>query len=309
MDSSEASSLAVRVFRRLALCVAVAPILAMPGCGKPLMRQHSPLAPAVMSPDSVALEVFFLRCEDDSLDAGQSLWQEIDEQHFSAELRQRLAENGFRVGLVAGPLPSPLARLMELEGKPTPTNGLSQTGLSDLQTKPRVVRRDMQLRAGRPGEITASSLIPLLPVLECRRGEISGQSYHDAQAVLAVRSWPEPDGRVRVDLVPEIQYGQPRRQWVAGQGMLVLETGRPKRTFDDLAIQARLSPGGMLVLTCLADRPGSLGHHFFTEAGDSACRKILVIRLGQTQHEGAFCPPEVLSLEPATPDARDSVVR
>ena len=47
----------------------------------------------------------------------------------------------------------------------------------------------------------------------------------------------------------------------------------------------------MLVLTCLPDRPGSLGHRFFThECAGQAEQKLLVIRLSQTQHDGLFSP-------------------
>ena len=52
----------------------------------------------------------------------------------------------------------------------------------------------------------------------------------------------------------------------------------------------------MLVLSCLPDRPGSLGHYFFTEGEDNRLKqKVLVLRLCQTQHND-LTPPPPLSL-------------
>ena len=87
------------------------------------------------------------------------------------------------------------------------------------------------------------------------------------------------------------------RRWVGNQGMLRLEASRPKRVYDDMTITADLSPGAMLVLSSLANRPGSLGHHFFTQNDGRLEQKLLVVRLSQTQQDGLFSPPEPLKLE------------
>ena len=47
----------------------------------------------------------------------------------------------------------------------------------------------------------------------------------------------------------------------------------------------------------MPNRPGSLGHHFFTERQDRPEQKLLIIRLSQTQHDGLFNPPEPLKLD------------
>ena len=128
-------------------------------------------------------------------------------------------------------------------------------------------------------------------------GQLSGQTYDDAQGVFAAKSFPQPDGRVRLELVPELHHDQPRQRWVGSQGMLRLETGRAKQVYDDMTLTADLSPGAMLVLSSLPNRPGSLGHHFFTQSDGRLEQKLLLIRLAQTQHDGLFAPPEPLKLE------------
>jgi hypothetical protein len=251
-----------------------------------------------MSSDSVVLDMFFIRFPFGDPAVNEKLWEEIDEQQFAPELRARLAQNGFRVGLLSGPMPSELSKLLQLSSKPAPADQVDGAAKTEnLEAEPRVVQRHLQLRTGLRTEIVASGLYPQLPVLMCESGQLCGQTYSQAQGLFALKSFPQPDGRVRLELVPELHHDQPRQRWDGSQGVLHLETGRPRRTFDDMTLSANLAPGAMLVLSSLPNRPGSLGHHFFTENENRLEQKLLVIRLSQTQHDGLFTPPEPLKLE------------
>jgi hypothetical protein len=130
-------------------------------------------------------------------------------------------------------------------------------------------------------------------------GQLRGQTYNQAQGIFAVKSLPQPDGHVRVEMTPELHYGETRQRFVGAQGILRLEAGQPKRAFDDMILSADLAPGSMLVLSSIANRPGSLGHYFFTvnENEGRMEQKLLIVRLAQTQHDGLFNPPEPLKLE------------
>jgi len=272
-------------------------LLAIAGCTTPLRKGKSPLTPAQMSPDSVVLEFFFVRFPFGDAAVNEKLWEELDEQHFAPDLRQRLAHNGFRVGLVAGQMPVELSKLLELGGKAAPSGEIEATKVEDLDVKPRVVRRHLQLRTGQRSELLASGVYEQLPVLVCENGQLCGQTYRQAQGLFAVKSYPQSDGQVRLELVPELHHDQPRQHWVGNQGMMRLEASRPRRVFDDMAISATLPPGAMLVLGSLSSRPGSLGHHFFTENDGRLEQKLLVVRLAQTQHDDLFDAAEPLKLE------------
>lgn len=271
-------------------------VLAIAGCTRPLMSGKSPLAPPRMSPDSCVLDVFFVRVPFGDPRANDELWQELDEQHFPADLRTRLLRNGFRIGVVEGQIPLALSDLLELGDKPAPTNEMKGTNLADLGDKPRVMRQHMQVRAGQPSEIVASGMYEQLPVLLCESDTLSGETYNQAQGIFNLKVFPLPDGRVRIDMAPEVHHDQPRQRPVADQGVMRLDFSRPKRVFEDMALSATLSPGGMLVMTSLPNRSGSLGHHFFTENTGRLEQKLLVIRLSQTQHDGLFVTPGELSL-------------
>lgn len=240
------------------------------------------------------LEVFFVRFPFGDPGPNDELWAEVDEQHFPADLRRRLAQNGFRLGMLDGRIPDTLARLLELKDGPQPAGEANQVDLSELASGSPPVLRHLQIRAGQRKEIVASGLYEELPVLISESGQLGGQTYSQAQAVLAVKTFPQGDGRVRVELVPELHYGAPRQRWVGQEGMWRLEAGKEQRVFDDMGFSATLSPGGMLLLSSLPNRPGSLGHHFFSEQSGRLEQKLLVLRLSQTQHDGLFGPSGIL---------------
>jgi hypothetical protein len=265
----------------------------------PKPKGKSPLAPARMTADSCVLDVFFVNVPFGDAKANDELWQEIDEQRFDPDLRQRLGGNGFRAGVVGSQIPTALSQLMELNEKPPATGDDAEAKLAEATDRPRVSRRHIQTRPGERCEINASGIYEQLPVLVwSESGMVGGETYEQAQGVLAVRTYPQPDGRVRLEITPELQYGQSRKNFVldASGGVGHMDFSRAKRCFDDLATDAVLPPGSMLVMTSLPHRPGSLGHHFFTETGGKPMQKVLVIRLSQTQHDGLFDPGEPLAL-------------
>jgi hypothetical protein len=250
-----------------------------------------------MSPDSVGLEIIFARFPADSAELNGQLWEEADEQQLPADVRQRLERNGFRQGVIGGQVPTALAKLLALKQEAPAPGEPQRANVAELAIKPRVTARYLQTPAGRRNEVQASGVYDRLPVLVSESGELGGQTYCQAQAVFALAAFPQPDGRVKLDLVPEIHHDQPRQHWIGEQAAWRLETSRPKRVFDDLKVSTLLRPGTILLLSGQPGREGSLGHYFFSE-GDSQDhhveRKLLVLRVCQTQHDDLH--PPALSL-------------
>jgi hypothetical protein len=252
-----------------------------------------------MSPDAVVLEIFTVRVPPAD-EAGQgALWSEIDEQLVPAGVRRELARNGFRLGVVGMPMPTALERLLDLKDKPPPSTENTIANLQSEPTERAVQRRRLQLRSGRRSDVVTSGIYDELPLLmRDDDGEVRGTTYHRAQGLLALRALAQGDGRVRLELTPELHYGEPQQRWTGDGGILRLETGRAKRVFDKLRLAATLSPGQMLVVTCLPTRPGSLGHHFFTEpSSGGTAQKLLLLRVAQTQHDEAFAAEEIPAAE------------
>jgi len=272
---------------------------ALPGCrnvAEPIGK--SLLKPACMSADSVAMDVFFVRFPFGEAEPNGPLWADVDEMHLPAEVRQRLARNGLRVGLVGGQVPPGLVSLLEINDKPAPQGRSLENRVADMEQEPRVVRRHLELRPGGRTDVVTSDIQEEFSVLRCSDAGLEGETFCSAQAVLVVRAYPERDGRVRVKVVPEIQHGENRLRFVGTQGALRIEPGRAKRAFDDLSVEAVLAPGQMLLLSTQLDRPGSLGHRFFTQTTDGQPeQKFLVLRLAQTQHDELFDAADVLPLD------------
>ncbi len=272
-------------------------VLVLPGCATPVLDGQSPLVAPRMSPDSVVLEVFSVRCPIDDPEVNGPMWQQIDEQRLPPDLRRRLARNGLRVGVVGGQVPMALTRLMELKNKPISTGESAKFEMGELECEPAVMRHRLTIRNGGRKEVVVSNVYDQLNVLLVKSGELCGETYCKAQALFAVTTALQRDGRVRVQLVPELHHDEVRSRFVGNQGMMRLEAGRPREAFSDLAFSVDLAPGSMLLIGSLPERPGSLGHHFLTETKERLQQKLLVVRLTQTQHDDLFSPPEVLRLE------------
>ncbi len=246
------------------------------------------LPAARMSPDSVALEVTFVRLPIDK-SLHQRLWADVDEQWLPAEARGHLSENGMRVGVVGPQLTEQLRELLEQK-----STTQTLTAQDPLQIDVLARNRRIQTRAGKRNEIVTGPPHAKLVVLhrEPNGQRVRGNTYGEAQCVFATRCFPVGDGSARLELVPEVQHGKPRRQWIAGEGTFHLIAGRDREVYDDLRIEATLTPGRTLVLGAAAQSCG-LGHSFFVEsAGGVAQQKLLLIRLAQTQQDDLFDEPQ-----------------
>lgn len=260
------------------------------GCAGAERPAASLLSPPRMHADSVVLEVSFVRFPLGQEALNGPLWSEVDEQQISTAARQALVQQAFRAGVLAGYLPAPLQELLGEEL--TPTEGTDTTLLS-FEPESKVTTKHVQLRAGKRLELVASETYPRLTLLEPRPdGALAGRDFEKADCRFNLTPQPLADGRVRLTLVPEVQYGDARPQLTSKpeMGLMVFESTRPRRVFDDLRIEAELAPGEILILGAAPNQSGSLAGHFFTTALAASVpqQKLLLIRLVQTQHDGAL---------------------
>ena len=251
------------------------------------------LQPTLMPPGTVALEVISICLPPDNPELAARVWEEVDEQDFPVDVRRQWEKNGFRAGTLAGQIPPALSQLLDFKGKPAAAGEVQHVNIADLAVPARVTTEHMQTHAGQRYEIAASSVLDKMPILASEGGEIHGLTYEQAQGIFALHVDPLPDGRVEVELVPEVHHGQARQHWVLDQTFSRMETGRPRRAFDELKLTAALGPGGMLLLGSRPNRQGSLGHYFFLQSNGRDDRfegKLVLIRVCQTQHNDLVTP-------------------
>jgi len=260
---------------------------------------RSPLQPARSSPDSVALEIVWVRFPMDDPQLCDAMWQEIDETQVPPAVRRELANNGFRVGVVGGTLPDAIAQLLTPSGTPPDDEAVAEKSTAEMDTderqnallaEPTVRRRVLQLRRGRRAEIQASDVYPSLPLLVCEDRELGGRTYRDAQAMFGLRVDPQPDQTAVVELTPEVHYGSARLRWTSEEDHILRQAPlRDREIFTQLRISAPLAPGEMLVLTSLPEAGSRLGHYFHTvDAADGRQQKLILVRLAQVPPTHTF---------------------
>ncbi len=244
-----------------------------------------------MSSQSVVLDIFFVRIPAENAAQVETVWLQADEQRFPRDLRDRWAWAGFRVGLICGQVPPELAELMRLSDEASPVV-LEETAENDAQSlteESAPVRRHVQTRLGNRVEVIASEVYPEMPFFRRENGKLIGTSVEKAQGMFALTCHAERGGQIRLTMVPEIHHGDPHLQPVGGQGVLRLESRRDRHILEDLACEAALTPGDMLLVGSLPNRRGSVGDYFLTTTQSGRREmKLLVIRLSQTQHDPLF---------------------
>lgn len=246
---------------------------------------------AQMFPDSVGLEVAFVRLPVSDIATYDSIWAEADEQHFSADSRRELVANGMRVGLLNSQLPIALRQLLDTETNPLEERS-EDVATSDGDTN-RANRR-FQCRAGRPAKICVSRTYPTLSALVVEDGDLHGSQLTKALCLLRLKPYPQGDGRVRLDITPEVEHGELKQSWVGGEaGSLMQRSSRDRLVLDKLKFVGTLAPGQVLLVSTLTN-PKGLGAQFFTEtAGGTVERTLLAIRLSQTQYDDLFAPERI----------------
>ena len=247
-----------------------------------------------LAPDSVVLEVTFVRIPEDREDFDARFWPEVDETVFDTDLRRRLAANGFRCGLLGSPPPTVLQEVLDQQS-PSELGD----GVTTIEPGAEVVARSHRLRsrAGNPGKIVVRST-PVEHVAALTYdddGHVRGESFEQGQFYFSLTSFPQGNGQVRVELTPTIEHGQPRSRFRGQQGAWMVDnTTRPAKIYDDLNVETMLAPGQSVAIGCAAS-PRGLGEQFFAaNPAEQMPRLLLVVRLQQTQMDDRFKPENAI---------------
>ena len=267
--------------------VLVYALLAAAGCTlvEPHSAGKSPLVPLSVSPESITLEIFSAPAPRDDPQFAE-LWKLVDEQPLAAELRRRLAANGMRAGLVGPEVPGVLAAALKVTDRRVDAQQRQQM---TLDPEGAVTLRVVHARSGKRVELAIGGMREQLSLLESAEGQTRGKTYHKAECRMALRAFNEADGRVRLELTPELQYGEFKSHVRGNDGMMLWTQEREKRVFGELKLEPVLAAGQMLLVTCRPDQSSTAGHHFFTEAGGEREQTMLwVFRVARAAPDRAF---------------------
>jgi hypothetical protein len=244
-----------------------------------------------MAEDGFRLEIVTIRFPLGDAELNDSAWAQIDEQSIPVETRRRLTDNGLRAGTISGQLPAEIDRLLTAAEQP---ETITEAAANFAQA-PVVSRQQMQLHSGWRGQLIASRVYDEIPLLlrerHGRRDDVIGRPYQLAQGIFSVGASATGDRRVKLQFTPELHHGEQRQTFVAEieEGQMRAQSSKQKKVFDQLAFETTLAPEQMMVLTSLPDRPGTLGHYFFTEKqADQMQQKMMIVRLEQTRFSDLF---------------------
>jgi hypothetical protein len=264
---------------------------------RPIVQGRSPQRPPRQSPDSVALEMKWVRFPaGDPLINGEA-WQAIDETPIDPAVRRELANNGIRAGVIRGTVPDAMARALDRHASASDGAGDDAAGADpaaasttiDLMNEPIVRGHRKQLRRHERWEIQASDVYPSISLLTTSGRELSGRTYIDAQAMYALRIDPQPDRTVLMELTPELHYGPAKLRFSGGEDGIVRSQLRDREVFDRLRMTVQLAPNEMLVLMSLPNAGSRLGEYFHTvEATEGRQQRLILLRLLQAPASDTF---------------------
>lgn len=249
-----------------------------------------------LAPGSVVLELTFVRIPKDCHDFAERFWPEIDEAALPAETRRRLAANGFRSGLIGPSLPAVLREIVDQQSPGNLSGGATATPPAG-----QLVARTRRLHS-RPGQkakivVRNTPIDNLAALLHNADGRVRGQTFRKAQVLFSIISFDQGGGQVRLELVPMIEHGEPKSGYRGVNGTWTIDNSRRSiQTFDEMKIEAQLSPGEAIAVTCAPTRRGLGGQFFGGDTTQDTQRLLLVVRLQQTQGDNRFS--EETTLEP-----------
>lgn len=244
-----------------------------------------------MSADTVVLEVMSIEVPADSLEAYEELWNHLDNTSFPIESRRYWQSNGLRCGIASTRLPAKIEDLLERQEIVNEVR--AETG-GEIYTNEGWGSR-WQARMGHPKHFALTETLPTMAWIMDSDGYLKGRSVQDAQCQAEIVSFPQPDGKVRIDVLPLIEHGQPKQRIDVSQQAFAFKVERDREKFQDLKINAEMIAGQTLVISQTPENAG-LGHVFFGGGSEnSGGKKILLIRVAQTQLDELFAREQIFA--------------
>jgi hypothetical protein len=218
--------------------------------------------PQALPPDAVQMEVAIIERPLGDPYLNKELWTFTDEQVVDLERRAALDENGFRVGQVVGMTPSGLQALLTSER-------------SCLNP------RRYLLASGRSATVVLGPVVAHRQFEVVQDGNTAELTLDQAQFGMVVVLTLTADGRTRLHLTPQVEYGENLPDFrVAPDGSgYMMEIKRPCKTFAALSWDVTLAPNQFLLLGTRLDQPQKLGGQAFLQPDTPApVQRLLVVR-------------------------------
>lgn len=241
-------------------------LLCLTGCLSPVgatrgMMERLRAVSGPQGPDVLVMDIAVIEQSPGDPFLDQELWASIDEQAVAMERKAVLDDNGYRVGVVGGLLPGKLQALLFSDRScPDPHRVTTRSG-------------------------NAKNIPIGLVVAECHyelklNGEPKPVNLNSAQCGLLITPFKTPDGRIRIQFVPQVQHGQRALtvQPAEGDGWSLVGQ-RPTEKYAGMQFEVSMSPQEYVLVGTRNERENTLGHATFVgTAHDKPIQRLLVIR-------------------------------
>lgn len=243
------------------------------------------------APNTVACQIAFVQWNAREPEHNEQFWAEIDEQFLELEVREALRDNGLRVGLRSGPLPAEI--MDKLQSTRDVAKGLMAEKLprgTDMLYR----REARQCRFG-IGEVI--EVLPECPNMKTfllnENGHVKVRQRERPRGILLLTPHAQDEGRLRLELVPGLEFGEPQQRVTGNAGMMRYEIQRDQEIFHALAFSALVRPGQTLVVTA-TDEPKGVGAAFFADRFATQGDRLLMLLYVARGRDDLFLPPEQL---------------
>jgi hypothetical protein len=220
------------------------------------------------------IEVAFLPIPNEpSADDRRLPWDEMDETIIPGEIRKRLAENGLRAGRIIAldVTQLPAGEVVDESQKLLVDSSLA----SDFDRR----RRRLTCREGQPYKLAVRQPIrgPMSVLVKNDQGLV-GRRLQDPQFQLGLRTFELDDGRIAARLVPEIQHGTVKQNYVSNSAAAFrMDFSREVWTLDEFAIDIPLMEGHAIAIVP-TDPPLGIGEQMLVgRRTDDSQEKIAVL--------------------------------
>lgn len=225
-------------------------------------------------PDAVFIEYALIERPAGAPAVNRDVWANVDETILPSDTRALLAENGLRVGVVGGLLPSELEAMI--------ANPKSSLG-----------HRQRRLYVNNPAALTVNGPVQsaeyqVRPSLE---GTPTTVKFEQAKFTLTFTPSHAAEG-ITLRCVPEVEYQDGKHFLPTGAAGAGWEAGKPVEKYPSLAWEVTLSPRQFLVIGTDYDRGAWLGNQLFADTrGAAKVQRLLVVRTGRVESNSDVQPP------------------
>jgi len=249
-------------------------------------------------PDAVFIEYALIERPAGSAGINREAWANVDEQVLASDKRALLSENGLRVGIVGGLLPSEIEAMI-------------------ANPKSAIGHRQRRLYANNAAVLPMNGPVPVAEyqMLASLDGKPATLKFEQAQFSLNITPSFAADGRIKVKSCPEIEFND-RKSWLpTGAAGSAWAGNKPAEKPESLAWEVSLSAREFAIVGSHHERGNWIGNQIFTgTVGHDKVQRLLIVRAGKlaATEDGSTAPlaaPTKDGVVPLAAQASTSAVR